>query len=166
MLRSSKHKDHGAMIAALFGISRSPEWPKTQKAHLKKEPHCVACRQRVNQLYGLQVHHIFPFHYCISLGRPDLELDQRNLITLCETEAGHKADNHHLLIGHLDDFESSNLSVSIDARKTFFGMTEAQIKSNPQWRMKKVKRLKPLDKMTAKDKGTFKALMNKIFPKK
>ena len=57
------------------------------------------------------MHHIFPFHYCIALGRPDLELDDRNLITLCEDEAGKPGQNHHLLVGHLDDFESSNLAV-------------------------------------------------------
>ncbi len=44
---------------------------------------------------------IFPFHYCIALGRPDLELGQRNLITLCEDEAGHPADNHHYEAGVL-----------------------------------------------------------------
>jgi hypothetical protein len=37
------------------------------------------------------VHHIFPFHYCIALGRPDLELDDRNLITLCEDEQGKRS---------------------------------------------------------------------------
>ena len=37
----------------------------------------------VRNLGPVQVQHIFPFHYCVALGRPDLELDERNLITLC-----------------------------------------------------------------------------------
>jgi hypothetical protein len=107
----------------------------------------------------VQVHHIFPFHYCVLLGWPDLELDQRNLITLCETESGHVEENHHLLIGHLDDFKSSNLDVVNDAKKTFSGMTADQIKADPRWQ------LKPLDKMSQQEKDDFTAQMNKVFPK-
>jgi len=46
----------------------------------------MCCKPGTNTRAGLQVHHIFPFHYCIALGRPDLELDDRNLITLCEDD--------------------------------------------------------------------------------
>src|SRR5262249_40052921 len=100
------HSDHGELEAAKFDIRRSPEWPKVEKAHLAKQAHCICCRPGYKSEAGLQVHHIFPFHYCIALGRPDLELDDRNLITLCENEKSEPGEDHHLLVGHLDDFQS------------------------------------------------------------
>ena len=157
--------DHGALEAARFGISRSPEWPKVEKAHLQKQPVCQACKPGQAPHAGLQVHHIFPFHYCIALGRPDLELDDRNLITLCEDEAGKPGENHHLLVGHLDDFQSSNLQVVKDAKQTFHGLSATQIRADARWKAEEAKRLKPLDKMTAADKATFTAEMNKTYPR-
>ena len=147
------------------GQPRSPEWPKVEKAHLAKNPHCACCAPGANLSAGQQVHHKFPFHCCIALGRPDLELDDRNLITLCEDEEGKPGENHHLLVGHLDDFQSSNLDVVVDADKTFHGMAAAAIKDNAEWKAKVVRRLKPLDQMTEEDKAEFTALMNKTFPK-
>lgn len=156
--------DHGAIEAARNGIARSPEWPRVEEAHKKIQPTCVACKNGSPKA-GLQVHHIFPFHYCIALGRPDLELDQRNLITLCETEAGDPGQNHHLLIGHLDDFQSSNLDVVTDAQQTFFDLTSDQIRQNATWKQKEASRLKPLDQMTQEDKDAFINQMNTRFPK-
>jgi hypothetical protein len=101
----------------------------------------MCCKPGTNPRAGLQVHHIFPFHYCIALGRPDLELDDRNLITLCEDEAGKPGQNHHLLVGHLDDFESSNLAVVRMRRGAFYGMDAEAIKSDMTWLRKKVSRL-------------------------
>ncbi len=160
------HQDHGAAEAARFDIQRSPEWPRVEQAHLKLQPHCVACKPGTNSQAKLQVHHIFPFHYCVALGRPDLELDQRNLITLCEDEVGHPADDHHLLVGHLDDFKSSNLDVVTDAQTTFHGKRAVDIRNDPRWKQKEAARLKPLDEMTPQDKADFLAKMNARFPKK
>ncbi len=167
--------DHGAIEGKKYKdpktgqpIERSPKWPDTEKAHLKKEPVCQCCTPQEAQQHKdqVQVHHMFPFHYCIALGRPDLELDDRNLITLCETEKDHPTPNHHLLVGHLDSFQSSNLEVATDARKTFHGMSAAQIKGNAGW-LKEVKaRLKPLDQMTPGDKKSFTDLMNQRIPKR
>ena len=157
------HVDHGALEAARHGIPRSSEWPKVEKAHLQKQPRCICCAPGTNTHAGQQVHHIFPFHYCIGLGRPDLELDDRNLITLCEDEAGKPGENHHLLVGHLDDFQSSNLAVSEDAARTFHGMDAVAIKSDLSWLRKKAHRLAPLDKMTPADKEAFKRAMNARF---
>jgi len=60
---------------------RSPEWPRVERVHLRRQPRCMCCKPGTNPRAGLQVHRIFPFHYCIALGRPDLELDDRNPIT-------------------------------------------------------------------------------------
>lgn len=101
----------------------------------------------------------------MALGRPDLELDERNLITLCETEAGSAAENHHLLIGHLDDFESSNLSVVEDASSTFKGWMAAKIRADSIWLQKKSARLPHLPMMSADDKAAFAWAMNTRYPK-
>ena len=71
-------------LAAAGGVPRSPKWPSVRAAHLKANPTCAACGGRD----ALEVHHIQPFHL-----RPELELDPRNLLTLC-------ADPCHLVHGH------------------------------------------------------------------
>jgi hypothetical protein len=157
--------DRGADEAARHGVPRSPKWPEVERTHLTRQRDCVCCKPGEDHGAGLQVHHIFPFHYCVLLGRADLELDDRNLITLCENETGKPGQDHHLLVGHLDDFKSSNLSVVIDARKTFFGMLAATIRVDPEWLAKKLKKLAPIDRMTREDKTSFTAAMNAAFPR-
>jgi hypothetical protein len=158
-----KHRDHGEEEALrTIGRGRSPKWPAVERAFRKVHPQCVSCL--VKSVAHVQIHHRFPFHYCVALGRPDLELDPRNLITLCEWPS-HPSPNHHLLIGHLDDFQSSNLDVAEDAI-VFRGMSGAAIRKDPRWLKKVASRLVPLDQMTASDKAAFTKRMNSTFPKK
>ena len=37
------------------GQPRSPEWPKVEKAHLAKNPHCACCAPGANLSAGQQV---------------------------------------------------------------------------------------------------------------
>ena len=74
-------------------VERSGKWPAVRAHHLVKEPCCAWCGGTVK----LQVHHIRPFHLY-----PQLELDDSNLITLCEDPK----HNCHLLIGHLGNFRT------------------------------------------------------------
>lgn len=108
---------HGTNVAEEHGIRRSSHWPTVEKHFLASHPKCIACsplqdadRRHQNpmlQSRGLQVHHaLMPFHFCILLGRPDLEFDPRNLVVLCEDEAGVKTEDHHILIGHSRNFRS------------------------------------------------------------
>jgi 5-methylcytosine-specific restriction endonuclease McrA len=83
-------------------MRRSEQWPEAREAHLKSEPKCQGCGGTDH----LQVHHIQPFHE-----HPELELDQANLITLCE----HPAHDCHFHFGHLLDWYSSNPQVREDA---------------------------------------------------
>jgi len=76
------HIDYGARVAASFEIERSRHWPEVVKRHLARQPYCVCCKPNVRNLGLVQVHHVFPFHYCVAPGRPDLALDERNLIAL------------------------------------------------------------------------------------
>jgi hypothetical protein len=90
----TNHTDHGARVAAVFGIHRSPHWSEVARKHLARQPRCICCRPDSPGQGIPQVHHIFPFHYCVALGRPDLELDERNLITLCGWSRDHVVENH------------------------------------------------------------------------
>jgi hypothetical protein len=121
----SKRRDHGAAVAARHGHKRSPEWPRVEREHRLREPACVACGY---QGTGIQVHHIRPFHL-----HPQLELDPNNLITLCEI----KGRDHHLLLGHLDEWESYNVHVRDDV-KHFYGKSADEIRADAGWQ-KKVK---------------------------
>jgi hypothetical protein len=162
MSKNVKH-DHGHEEAVrTIGHGRSSHWPAVEKAFRKVHPQCVCCL--VKSVTHIQIHHRFPFHYCVALGRPDLELDPRNLITLCEGPNKSSPD-HHELIGHLADWKSSNIDVANDAI-VFRGMSAAEIRKDPRWIKKEAARLVQLDKMTAKDKADFKKRMNHTFPKK
>jgi len=83
---------------------RSSHWETVRKNHLKLQPTCAAC----GNTKGLQVHHKQPFHI-----HPELELDENNLITLCED----KSIECHFNIGHLRDWKSFNPNVEIDAKE-------------------------------------------------
>lgn len=116
----SERKDHGSEVARKHGTDRSPQWPRVAKEHLSREPACVACGHRGEEL---QVHHIKPFHL-----HPDLELDPDNLITLCEVEGR----EHHLHLGHLDEWESFNVHVRADAKR-HHGKSAAKIRADEAW---------------------------------
>jgi 5-methylcytosine-specific restriction protein A len=89
---------------AFFIEKRSNQWPWIRQVFLKKNPKCCVCGTTKN----LEVHHIIPFQY-----RPDLELVESNLITLCESKK--KGVNCHLFFGHLGDYVKYNPSVIVDA---------------------------------------------------
>ncbi|MGO9020059.1 MAG: HNH endonuclease [Syntrophobacteraceae bacterium] len=82
---------------------RSPKWHKVEKEHLEKEPECQWCGAKKEDGAKLQVHHIVPFHV-----HPGLELEDFNLITLCE-EGGYL--NCHLFHGHSGDWKDFNKDV-------------------------------------------------------
>lgn len=71
-------------------LSRSHEWPATRRRYLINHNSCEAC----GGTKLLQVHHKKPFHLF-----PELELDQTNLITLCQWNLC------HLYLGHGDHWD-------------------------------------------------------------
>jgi hypothetical protein len=155
----------GKTSLAQSGIPRSPAWPRVHLAHLALHPTCACCDASAGLNLPVQVHHTFPIHECIALGRPDLELDPRNLITLCESTATRPAQDHHLLVGHLGSFQSSNLDVVGAAASTFHGMTAFAIRQNEVWFRAAAERIKPLQAMTSADREDFARKMNARFPK-
>ena len=89
----------------LSKCTRNPEWNKLRRLHLKRYPKCAVCGaiKRDNV-----AHHIMPVQR-----HPKLEMDPTNLITLCER--GKFGANHHLFIGHLQNYQSYNEHVIRDA---------------------------------------------------
>jgi len=101
MLTRIKHIIQGKHPAS---AKRSNKWPKVRAAHLAKYPTCAVCGGNKK----LEAHHRRPFHL-----HPELELEETNLITLCESK--HGGINCHLAIGHLGNFRSYNSNVEEDA---------------------------------------------------
>ena len=153
--------DAGDRIAARYGIARSAGWSSIERAHLARHPGCIGCRRPGARV---EVHHVFPFHFCLSLGRPDLELDERNLVTLCGESDGQGAGNHHLLLGHFDDYESMNLHVRSEALERFHGMTAVQLRANAEWAKLAARRPPHLAAMSDADLHALRRLMNELMP--
>ena len=83
---------------------RSVHWPALRLRHLKKEPLCQYCLTDKD----LQVHHIIP----VMVDR-SRELDEENLITLCELRG---PKGCHLRIGHHGHWRTYNPDVRADCR--------------------------------------------------
>lgn len=132
---SAMRVDMGALEAARYGVARSSHWPSVARDVLARIPDCIACDpDQPEEHVGLQVHHMrVSFHVAKLLGRPDLELDERNLTTLGETEEGRPAPNHHLEVGHGGNFQKDcNPWVDDDAAR-MRGWTVERIRADPVW---------------------------------
>lgn len=97
------------LLSLLFGNrppmlmeGRSPQWATCRARHLKTQPVCQVCGTKT----ALAVHHIQPVHT-----NPELELDETNLITLCQGVDG----GCHFRWGHLWNWTSWNDKVEEDA---------------------------------------------------
>lgn len=77
---------------------RSPHWGAVRAKHLQTEGACRWCGTK----HCLSVHHVQPFHL-----HPELELEQSNLITLCELIGR----NCHLKRGHLGNWKKANSEI-------------------------------------------------------
>lgn len=106
----------------------------------------------------LEAHHIIPFHFCVLLGRPELELEKKNIIILSGGPI-----NYHLLIGHLGNFESFNKDI-LNIRKWQKIAAVLDIKENEMWIKTKIKRPKEWKDMTKRNKTDLRKLMDRLFP--
>jgi hypothetical protein len=84
-----------------LGVKRSSLWPKVRKEYLKKHPACECCGGK----NSLEVHHEKPVHLF-----PELELEESNLMTLCERM------KCHFVMGHLYSWKSYNPNVEEDLK--------------------------------------------------
>ena len=83
---------------------RSGRWRLVRRLHLLQEPKCQWCGGR----QAVEVHHIEPFHLV-----PAKELDDANLITLCEKPG----ESCHLEHGHLRDWKMFNPNIRPECRE-------------------------------------------------
>jgi 5-methylcytosine-specific restriction endonuclease McrA len=101
-----KHLKDRVEGKASKGQRRSSKWRKVRKEFLKKNNKCAICECTTK----LEVHHKIPFHV-----DPSKELDEDNLITLCENKK--YGINCHLLMGHLGNYRRHNENIEGDAKK-------------------------------------------------
>lgn len=95
-------KDYFRGVPTLGG--RSSQWPRVRADFVKKFPLCQLCGGKKS----VEVHHKQPFHL-----HPELELDENNLISLCE---GNKSVVCHRFFGHLGNYKNFNSSVVEDVK--------------------------------------------------
>lgn len=161
--------DVGASIAQKYGLTRSPLWSEVERAYLANNRKCAVCSSTSN----IQLHHIFPFHLCHLVYRGDLELDERNFMPLCEEPS----NNHHLLLGHLGNFESYNNyafpdKVGGDAILALVAVLVALdpqlgaeiIKANASWLQASTGRPKPWEQWTPQQRDAFRSLLDQLLP--
>lgn len=128
-LAAAARDDQGALEAAKYGVPRSPHWATVEREFKAAHPGCAAGGRG-----PIQVHHkLVSFHIAILLGRPDLELDPRNLIGLTEGPDEEDDGLYHLYLGHGDNFQKDcNPHVEEDV-VTFRGIPCSRIKADVGW---------------------------------
>ncbi|HUO58023.1 MAG TPA: hypothetical protein VMV05_07580 [bacterium] len=149
------HAASDKKVSQDLNVKRSPLWPKVQEDFLKGHPACAAC----GAMTKLNVHHKFPFHYVVLSGRADLEIDPRNLITLCTLPTM----EHHILLGHLDNYQSYDPKVTEMALR-YKGKDATEIKADPAFKKAVAGRPTPFERMTAADKLAFRKTLDRVLP--
>lgn len=166
---------HGTMVAEEHGARRSPHWPSVEKHFLASNPRCIACDDAQHQARskqagalttrGLQVHHaIMPYHFCILLERPDLELDPRNLATFCENESGILTQDHHIVVGHLLNFQSY-MPDAKSAAVMFRGMSREQITADMRFVKMVAQRPKTWAHLNDVEKHAMRKMLDTFLPR-
>jgi hypothetical protein len=137
---------------------RNRSWEETRREFVRQHPQCEVCGRPATG--EINVHHIIPFDIAVSCGRPDLELDFRNLITLCEG-----VSNHHLVVGHLSDWQSYNRHVRGDSKRAdCMGQPGAKIRKLSWWVGEHQERPERDRSMATADKAAMKALLDRMYP--
>jgi 5-methylcytosine-specific restriction endonuclease McrA len=145
-------------VLAEYGLKRSPQWAEVEQAFLNQHNQkCAMCSITGKGL--VQVHHIAPFHYISSpnIQRGDLEFNPQNLIPLCQ---GPGTNNHHILIGHLGDFQYFNEEVRADMIGPWKDLIPAdQLKQLADWLARNRNHFPLVNAMTQQDITAFIALL-------
>lgn len=140
------------------GLKRSWQWGEVEQAFLAQSNYkCAMCSITGTTL--VQVHHIAPFHYISSpnIQRGDLEFNPHNLVPLCQ---GPGTNDHHVLVGHLGDFQYFNE----DARADMIGQWKDvlpgdQLKQLADWIARHKKPYPLVNAMSPQDITGFIALL-------
>lgn len=103
-LRSAAEAVRDAERSPTAAVPRSPGWHLVREQHVAANPVCVCC----GGTRSLEVHHVKPFHLY-----PELELDRKNLMTLCSDGPG--GMSCHRTVGHGGDWNRWNPLARSDA---------------------------------------------------
>jgi hypothetical protein len=145
-------------VLAEYGLKRSWQWAEVEQAFLNQHNQkCAMCSITGNGL--VQVHHIAPFHYISSpnIQRGDLEFNPQNLIPLCQ---GPGTNDHHILIGHVGDFQYFNEEVRADMIGPWKDLIPAdQLKQLADWIARHKNPYPLVNTMTPQDITGFIALL-------
>lgn len=137
-------------------FARHKKWDTAQAQWMRKHPQCAVCGEIACKR---NVHHKLPLTYLHAINRLDLELDERNLITLCvESDM-----QHHALVGHLNFYSSFNpwLMQTVAMCK---GKTAKEIFDLAEFQQMVNNRPKPVHQMNAKELDELKQLTQRTFP--
>jgi len=96
----------------IFSSERSSKWQTVRNKWIKENPYCYACGSKKE----LQCHHIIPFS-----SNKNLELDIKNLVTLCTT--------CHFVFGHLHNYKNFNPEVIRDCQEHHKRVKQFTVKS-------------------------------------
>jgi hypothetical protein len=141
-----------------LGLKRSPQWAEVEQAFLARNNYqCAMCSITGKGL--VQVHHIAPFHYISSpnIQRGDLEFNPQNLVPLCQ---GPGTNEHHVLVGHLGDFQYFNQGARADMIGPWKDLLPAdQLKQLADWIARHQNHYPLVNAMTQQDITGFSALL-------
>lgn len=157
--------DNGQAVGIDHGAGpRSPHWETVKKEWFKEHGlNCDACDPSFYGKVGVQCHHRHAYHVCKLLGRPDGEVDKRNFRNLCETEKGKPAPNHHLVLGHEDDFQVNNEDLDSDIAK-YKGQDGKAILQESIFAEKVKNRPKPFPQWTKEEKLAYRRMLDETMP--
>ena len=102
---SHPYRPRTLKIPSPLRVKRNSKWPKVRKAFLKLNPHCAIC----GTVKRVVAHHILPVYV-----NPELELDTKNLIALCENPTTIYC---HFTFGHLGDWMCYHDGIIEEARR-------------------------------------------------
>jgi 5-methylcytosine-specific restriction endonuclease McrA len=118
-------------VLASFGLKRSWQWGEVEQAFLTRNNFkCAMCS--ITGATLVQVHHIAPFHYISSpnIQRGDLEFNPQNLVPLCQ---GPGTNEHHILVGHLGNFQYFNEDARADMIGPWKDLLPSFIEQQADW---------------------------------
>ena len=135
---------------------RSEHWHTCEHAFMQASVGCVMCgRKDVPR----NAHHIVPYHFLVTVGRPDLECDPRILADMCVEHE----EEHHLLVGHLGSFESYNPKL-MECVEKWRGFNKLQIQIRDDYRAFVADRPKPLHMWSEDERKVLKAYLDEHYP--
>jgi hypothetical protein len=144
-------------VLANYGLKRSWQWGEVEQAFLTRNNFkCAMCS--ITGATLVQVHHIAPFHYTSSpnIQRGDLEFNPQNLVPLCQ---GPGTNEHHILVGHLGNFQYFNEDARADMIGPWKDLLPSFIEQQADWIARHQNHYPLVNTMSSQNITDFSALL-------